>query len=172
MLIVFSGLPGSGKTTLSNTVARRLQTTYLRIDAIESAMWRGGIPDTEATGVAAYAVAYAVADAHLDLRSTVVIDAVNAVEEVRVGWRQLADRHGVQLRIVEVVCADRDEHRRRVERRLPEHDQSVNPTWADVLDREFEPWQDPRLVIDSGHAVDDCVSRIMAYLRTSPARLG
>ena len=43
MLIVFGGLPGTGKTTLSRLVAQDLSATWLRIDVIEVAMWRSGI---------------------------------------------------------------------------------------------------------------------------------
>jgi AAA domain len=81
MLIVFGGLPGTGKTTLSRLVAQDLSATWLRIDVIEVAMWRSGIAREEPTGLAAYVVANALADAQLGLGATVVIDAVNPVEE-------------------------------------------------------------------------------------------
>ncbi len=35
MLIVFGGLPGTGKTTLARAFAQRRRATYLRIDTIE-----------------------------------------------------------------------------------------------------------------------------------------
>ena len=38
MLVVFGGLPGTGKTTLARQVADRLGATYLRIDTIEQAL--------------------------------------------------------------------------------------------------------------------------------------
>ena len=38
MLIVFSGLPGSGKTTIARELARQLGAVYLRIDVIEQAL--------------------------------------------------------------------------------------------------------------------------------------
>jgi predicted kinase len=38
MLIVFGGLPGTGKTTLARAFAQRRRATYLRIDTIEQAL--------------------------------------------------------------------------------------------------------------------------------------
>ena len=42
MLIVFGGLPGTGKTTLSRLVAQDLSATWLRIDVIEVPSDAGG----------------------------------------------------------------------------------------------------------------------------------
>lgn len=38
MLIIFSGLPGSGKSTVAKIVAQRLGAVYLRIDTVEQAI--------------------------------------------------------------------------------------------------------------------------------------
>ncbi|WP_155375689.1 AAA family ATPase [Catellatospora vulcania] len=149
MLIVFSGLPGAGKTTLSRPVAAALGATWLRVDAIESALWRAGVDRSQPTGLAAYVVADALADAHLALGATVVVDAVNAVEQARAGWRDLAARHGRVMYAIEVVCTDAAEHRRRVRQRTPEPDQAFQPSWDDVRTREFTPWREPRLLVDT-----------------------
>ena len=38
MLIIFSGLPGSGKSTIAQALAKQLNALYLRIDTIEQAI--------------------------------------------------------------------------------------------------------------------------------------
>ena len=38
MLIIFGGLPGTGKTTISKEVAKRLKAVYLRVDTIEQTL--------------------------------------------------------------------------------------------------------------------------------------
>jgi predicted kinase len=38
MLIIFSGLPGSGKSTVAKIVAKRLGAVYLRVDTVEQAI--------------------------------------------------------------------------------------------------------------------------------------
>lgn len=41
MLIIFSGLPGCGKSTIARALAKRLGAVYLRIDTIEQAIRDG-----------------------------------------------------------------------------------------------------------------------------------
>lgn len=43
MLYIFSGLPGTGKSTLAQYLAKTLGAVYLRIDTIEQAMKDEGI---------------------------------------------------------------------------------------------------------------------------------
>lgn len=166
MLIVFGGLPGTGKTTLSRETARQLGAMWLRIDLIETSLVRCGLAKTsETVGPAGYAVAHDLADAHLTLGRLVVIDAVNPIEVVRAMWRDLAARHAASLRVIEVVCGDVGEHRRRVEERIADIPGHELPSWQDVLDREYEPWAEPRLTVDSaGSAPQTMVSEIIAYV--------
>jgi predicted kinase len=46
MLVVFGGLPGTGKTTIAREVARRQGALYLRIETIEQSI-RAGVPGGE-----------------------------------------------------------------------------------------------------------------------------
>lgn len=50
---------------------------------------------------------------------------------------------------VEITCSDVDEHRRGVEHRSTDVPGLVLPTWAQICDREYEPWHRPRLVLDT-----------------------
>lgn len=164
MLVVLSGLPGTGKTTVGRTVAEMLTATYVRIDAVEAAMWRAGIAREQPTGLAAYVVAEAVAEGSLRAGSSVVVDAVNAIESARQPWRDLAARTSKPLRVIEVVCSDESEHRRRVEARSVDLDGYYVPTWAEVVEREYEPWHDPRLIVDTTRPLGECRLQIEEFL--------
>ena len=149
-LIVLSGLPGSGKSSLAEGLSRTLSMPIFSVDPIEAAMWRGGLAKTQ-TGIAAYDVAITLADEHLRLGHSVVIDAVNPVEAPRATWRNLAAKHRADLRIIECVCADEAAHRRRIEARVRKIDGMPEITWARVLERrtEYQAWTDARLELDT-----------------------
>ena len=164
MLIVFGGRPGSGKTTLSRTLAQELHAVWLRVDLIEAATWRAGVAQDQPTGLAAYVVAFALAEVHLDLGTPTVIDAVNPVEAPRQGWRELAASRGVPYRVIEVVCSAETEHRRRVSDRTSDLPGFAVPTWDQIVAQEYEPWTEERLTVDTAtDPVSVCLSRIRAY---------
>jgi predicted kinase len=114
VLIVFSGLPGVGKTTVSKALATRSGAVYLRIDAIEQAMKAAG---AMTIGAAGYAAAQAIALANLRLGHGVVADCVNPVDDSRQGWRDVAAQAPATLVDIHLICSDAAEHRRRVEGR-------------------------------------------------------
>ena len=166
-LIVLSGLPGSGKSTLAHGLSLALAVTIFSVDPIEAEMLRAGLSRTQ-TGIAAYEVAQALADEHLRLGHSVIIDAVNPVEAPRAAWRMLAARHHAGLKIIECVCGDETIHRRRVEARVRNIAGLPEVTWAGVLARraEYEAWADPRLVLDTSHAApEQLLADALDYLR-------
>ncbi|AWB20521.1 kinase [Methylobacterium currus] len=168
MLIVFGGLPGTGKTTISRGVARTLAATHLRVDLIEQAIRDSGVP-ADAVGASGYAVAQALAGANLSDGRVVVADCVNPVTASRAGWRAVAARAAVRLIEVEVVCTDPQEHRRRVEGRVSDIPSLVLPAWEEILRSGYEPWDRPRLVIDS--ATSSPSEAIAAALAAMPSDL-
>jgi predicted kinase len=149
-LIVLSGLPGSGKSTVAEGLSRALSLPVFSVDPIEAAMWRGGLAKAQ-TGIAAYDVAIALADEHLRLGHSVVVDAVNPVEAPRAAWRDLAAKYRADLKIIECICTDETVHRRRIEARIRNIPGMPEVTWARVLQRraEYEAWTDERLVLDT-----------------------
>lgn len=164
MLIVFGGLPGTGKTTTSRAVAAALKATYLRVDAIEQAIRRTAIRPAD-IGAAGYAVAQAIAEANIADGRIVVGDCVNPVAASREGWRAAAARAGSRLVEIEIICSDREEHRRRITSRTADLPGHRLPSWDDVESRLFEPWDRPRAVIDTARrspseAVEDAIRAV------------
>ena len=82
MLIVFSGLPGTGKTTIAKGLVDTIGALYLRIDTIEQAIRNSGALAQD-VGRSGYMVANELALSNLDLGRTVIVDCVNPVIESR-----------------------------------------------------------------------------------------
>lgn len=150
-LILLGGLPGTGKSTVATPLARELHAAYLRIDTIERAMADSG--ELAARPKAAgYMVGYALARDQLGLGVTVVAECVNPLKITRDAWREVGERHGEWMLEVELICSDQHEHRSRVEQRTIDIPGLKLPTWQQVADREYEPWDRGHLVIDTAVA--------------------
>ena len=164
MLIVFAGLPGTGKSSVARELAGKLDAVWLRIDSIEqairdSAVLPGSIDD------AGYRAAFAVAGDNLRLGRVIVADSVNDWMVTRDAWRDLGVRAGARVVEVEMVCSDPQEHRRRIETRATDVPGLVAPDWAAVMERDYQPWNREHLTIDTaGSSVDHCVNQLLAAL--------
>ncbi|MBB4000850.1 AAA family ATPase [Aureimonas pseudogalii] len=160
MLIVFGGLPGTGKSTICKALAAKNAFAYVRIEEIENALALHVEPK-RAVGAEGYHVAFAVSLSNLRLGNSVVADSVNPVRESREGWRGVAREAGVPLLEVECVCGNELEHRRRVETRLSDVAGWRLPKWNEVRSREYETWDTDRLVIDTTLSTPEEAVRII-----------
>lgn len=165
MLVVLSGLPGTGKTTIGKALAARRAATYVRVDEIEHALMQGTSLGRD-IGPAGYLIAFAIASSNLKIGNLVVGDSVNPVPESRNGWRNVAHGLGCPVLDVEVICSDESEHRRRVEDRAADIVGFLLPTWAAIKARNYVAWTEDRLVLDTAVlSPDDAVSQIEARIR-------
>ena len=164
MLVIFSGLPGVGKTAISLELARQINAVHLRIDSIEQAI-RGSSTGNQPLEDVGYCVAYAVAEDNLRIGRIVIADSVNPLQLTRDAWVNVAKRAGVRAVEIEVTCSVPEEHRRRVEARAADISGMKMPTWADVIAREYHAWDREHLVIDNANrAIDENVLLIRAML--------
>src|ERR1700729_2499064 len=96
MLIVFAGLPGSGKSSIARALAQELDAVWLRIDSIEQAI-RKSSAGTGSVDDAGYRAAYAVAEDNLRLGRVVIGDSVNPWMLTRDAWRDAGLRAGAHV---------------------------------------------------------------------------
>ncbi|MBP8006216.1 MAG: AAA family ATPase [Acinetobacter sp.] len=164
MLIVFGGLPGTGKTTLCQTLIRNKGFTYVRIDEIEFAIQQYN-NSSEKIGAIGYEIAFSIALSNLKLGNTVVADNVNPVKESRLKWKEIAQKANVQIIDIEIICSDKAEHKKRIESRLSDIENFKLPDWASVQMHDYQLRTDKRLIIDTAKCTpQNAIIEIETYI--------
>ncbi|MBV8089685.1 MAG: AAA family ATPase [Alphaproteobacteria bacterium] len=159
-LIVFSGLPGTGKSAIARVLAQQTGAIWLRIDSIEQAIRASGVVPGSLHD-AGYRAAYAIAEDNLRLGHDVIADSVNPWMLSRDAWRDAGKRAGARVVEIETICSDREEHRRRIEARLSEVPGLILPDWDAVISRDYHPWDRDHMIIDTAHCnLAACVALI------------
>ncbi len=162
LLVVVGGLPAVGKTAVCRALLGERPMTWLRVDSIEQALRRSGEMAPDMPGGAGYYAAAAVAGDVLSTGGDVLVECVNPLPITRRLWERTAADAGSCLLQVELVCSDRDEHRRRVEQRVSDIAGLVLPDWRDVLQRDYAPWPEADLRLDTGRLEAAGVAELIA----------
>src|SRR5699024_676845 len=114
-----------------------------------------------------YLVGYAVASDQLRNGIDVVAESVNAGKATRAAWRDAGLQVSARVLEVDIVCSDPVEHRRRAEERVVDVPGLELPSWDQIRDREYAPWERDRLVVDTAVLnVDESVEFIRATIET------
>jgi len=164
VLIVFGGLPGTGKSTLARLIAQERRATYLRIDTIEQSIRASGMLAGD-VGPSGYLVGYALAEVNMKLGQQVVADSVNPLGITRDAWRQAAANASAPCIEIEVICSDPAEHRRRVETRETDVAGLQLPSWDAVQRHHYESWDRPRVILDTaGRSVAEALAELRDLL--------
>ena len=151
MLVIFGGLPGVGKTTIAQELARQIGAMHVRIDSIEQAIRDCTpvvLPHLDEAG---YRIGYVIARDNLRIGRTVVADSVNPLLITRDAWLKVGQNAQVETVEIEVICSDSREHRSRVETRLQDISGLRLPTWEEVISREYHPWNREHIVMDTAN---------------------
>ncbi|MDR0477911.1 MAG: AAA family ATPase [Desulfobulbaceae bacterium] len=164
ILFILSGLPASGKSTLAKLIAKKYNSVYLRIDTLEQGLRDLCNFDVQGEG---YRLAYRIAIDNLKLGQNVVSDSCNPINLTRKGWEEIAIESDSVFVNIEIVCSDKIEHRKRVEKRKNEVKGLILPTWQEIENREYHPWQSDRIMIDTTNkSIEESFAELSRYLAT------
>jgi predicted kinase len=170
MLVLITGLPGTGKSTIAHAAALELGACVLSADPIDDALLIAGVPNDE--GKVGYEVMKALARNDLGAGRSVVIDAVNPFDFVRRAYFDLAAEAHAHVSVIVTVCSDRDLHQLRVESRRARGEKSIDWPGVERQIDYYEPFAGECLVLDAVDPADENCAAAVSYVRSELAGRG
>jgi len=163
MLVLVCGLPGTGKSTLSRKLAKRINATLLKTDSVRRELFDKPSYNEEEKEVV-YRTIFIMARYLLPWQN-VVIDGTFYRRKIRHRVYEVARRTGTEMQVVECTCP---EHviRRRMERRVY-RTKAISDADYDVylkIKRLFEPINRRHIVVDTSGSSRESIRKVLKEL--------
>lgn len=171
VLVLISGMPGTGKTALARGIVRALHIPVFAKDRIQSALRTRGL--AERATVDGYHLMFDLADEQLGLGLGVVLDAVFPLAEFRLVAHDIARRHQARFRPIYCYCSDDSVWRERVGGRRQFVPNWTPVGWAEVerLREVYEPWEpEMALFLDALHPVQENLALALGWIQENGDR--
>ncbi len=169
-LILFSGLPGTGKSTLAMRLARELQLPLLCIDdVIGDVPENAGIPFWDSR----VAILFDVVRTQLEVGLSVVVDSV-FMNMDRNHAQELARKYQARFLPIFVFVSDENVWKERVRTRSQELNHEDVATWERIQHQRerFRKWDaDTALFIDSLEPVDSNYASVLGFVMNEDVTL-
>ena len=162
-LVIFSGLPGTGKSTLADRLARELRWPLLRIDDVV-----GDIPENPGIEFwdSKVAILLGLAEAQLELGIDVIVDSV-FMNTDRHHAQAIAQKHEARFRPVYTFLSDDRIWEERLTARFIELDNPAVATWEQVKHQRthFRTWEpDTALFVDALDSPEDNYAKVLQFV--------
>ena len=168
MIVLMAGLPGTGKSTLARALAAQCPSVVLDKDEIRAALFPpayleySAVQDDFCQSLMFETAGYLL-QRHPDLRIFIDGRTFSRAYQLQ-NAIAAANRLSTPCRILECVC-DEETARLRLEQTRASHP-AQNRTYElyKRLQAEFDPIPSPKLVVDTGSRLEDCVFAASVYL--------
>jgi predicted kinase len=163
-LVIFSGLPGTGKSTLADRLARELRWPLLRIDDVV-----GEVPENPNVAFwdSKVAILLGLAQTQLELGLSVIVDSV-FMNMDRDHAQELARKYQARFLPVFVFVSDENVWKERVTTRSSELNHKDMATWEQIQHQRghFRKWEpETALFIDSLNAFERNYEAVLNFVK-------
>lgn len=170
-LILMSGLPGCGKTSLARQLAQRLHIPILSKDRLQQGLRAQGLAGHN--GPEGYLLAFDLADEQLALGVGVILDAVFPLPGYRSQARAIAQKHGARFCPIYCYCSNERLWQARMNNRTQYVPDWTPKGWDEVLRLrdDFVAWSPQEaLCLNAIHPVAVNLQIALHYLASAPTR--
>jgi predicted kinase len=165
VLIMMSGLPGSGKSHLSQRLAQQLSAVVIESDHVRKALFPEPTYSAQESTIV-HRTCQRTMRRLLSKGVRVIFDATNLVEFQREVLYSLAERSGAALLIVRTVAPEQV-IRERLEQRKDSTQSASDADWRIYrrMSKREQRIDRTHLCIDTSHDIDDAVRKIIRTVR-------
>ncbi|HEX9385347.1 MAG TPA: ATP-binding protein [Anaerolineales bacterium] len=167
-LIIFSGLPGTGKSTLAEAVGRVLGIPVFAKDWLEAILIKSewiASNQNKPLGSAGYQLLTTLAERQFMLGQSAILDSVASTQSIRDTWQQLTEQYGAECRVIECICSDEMLHRSRLKERQRNIPGWHELEWSEVerVKQYYSAWEGEHLVLDMTHSFNENFLKAKTY---------
>jgi predicted kinase len=167
-VVVFTGLPGTGKSTVADLVARELGAPAFAGDWLLGALKPHGVLtglDRPAFLAMYYDLLATLMNRQLMLGQSAVMDCL-INDELADRWSESARQYDAKFHVVKCVCSDEAEHRRRIENRTRNIPGWHEVGWGHVerMRAEYPALTFQHLTLDAVQTVEQNRETVLRYL--------
>lgn len=170
-LILFCGVPGTGKSTLAEAVGKRLGVPVFAFDWLLGALQPHGVLELGRTAQIADSVLLMLARRQIRLSQSAIIDCLLTMDVYRAPWRALTSELNIPAYWIRTVCTNVAIHRERIEARVRNIPGWYEVTWEHVerIQAREELMLDQHLLVDAMEPLQDNINLVLQYVGHSEA---
>jgi len=158
MLILISGLPGTGKSRISRELSSKLGAVHISSDSIRKKMLKKRTYSEEEKAMV-YSEMVSQVSSSLSEGKNVIADATFYKESLRKQMREAAEKAGTDFFLVECILSE-EAARERISSRTGGDSEAKYGEYL-IVKKAFEPIREERITIDTSLPVKESVNAIL-----------
>lgn len=161
-LVIFSGPPGCGKSTLSYLLSKKTGWAIITRDTIDRALEKADAYNPRA----GYEIIFELAHLNLSQGVSIILDAVFTTKEIQRQIIDIGQETNARSYIIICTCSDETVWKERITQRPEVVDGWTPADWTEVerVREAYHTWSLPHLELDAVDVLEENFSALVSYV--------